>query len=258
MLPFLLLFLRKSDWRAWVALAATSLALCLATGPPADLPSRLATLLERIEQVIRLVRSKGVGVYFVTQNPLDIPDTVLGQLGNRVQHALRAFTPRDQKAVKAAATTFRHNPPLDVETAITNVRSWRSKCVVAATRRARTALEHDGGLADQPLEGEWLNYAALLVQVDRIIGYLSALVVAMAGNLAKPRIIRKLAGLSFFRISLAWRRNFAKPIVTPRRPRPSMTISRSSPTTRSATGEQVGAWRSRATTRRRLATSRRH
>jgi DNA helicase HerA-like ATPase len=79
------------------------------------------TLLERIEQVIRLVRSKGVGVYFVTQNPLDIPDTVLGQLGNRVQHALRAFTPRDQKAVKAAATTFRPNPPLDVEAAITQL-----------------------------------------------------------------------------------------------------------------------------------------
>ena len=67
-------------------------------------------LLTKIEQVVRLVRSKGVGVYFVTQNPLDIPDTVLGQLGNRVQHALRAFTPRDQKAVKTAAQTMRPNP----------------------------------------------------------------------------------------------------------------------------------------------------
>ena len=76
------------------------------------------SLLEKIEQVVRLVRSKGVGVYFITQNPLDIPDTVLGQLGNRVQHALRAFTPRDQKAVKAAAQTFRANPDLDVETVI--------------------------------------------------------------------------------------------------------------------------------------------
>jgi DNA helicase HerA-like ATPase len=75
-------------------------------------------LLTRIEQVVRLVRSKGVGVYFVTQNPLDVPETVLGQLGNRVQHALRAFTPRDQQAVKAAATTFRANPKLDVEEAI--------------------------------------------------------------------------------------------------------------------------------------------
>src|SRR5262249_56136313 len=67
------------------------------------------------------VRSKGVGIYFVTQNPLDIPDKVLGQLGNRIQHALRAFTPRDQKTVKAAATTFRPNPPLDVESAITQL-----------------------------------------------------------------------------------------------------------------------------------------
>jgi DNA helicase HerA-like ATPase len=70
-------------------------------------------LLQKIEQVVRLIRSKGVGVYFVTQNPLDVPDTVLGQLGNRVQHALRAFTPRDQKAVRAAAETFRQNPALD-------------------------------------------------------------------------------------------------------------------------------------------------
>jgi len=71
-------------------------------------------LLQKIEQVVRLIRSKGVGVFFITQNPLDIPDTVLGQLGNRVQHALRAYTPRDQKAVKAAAETFRANPSLDV------------------------------------------------------------------------------------------------------------------------------------------------
>jgi DNA helicase HerA-like ATPase len=78
-------------------------------------------LLEKIEQVIRLIRSKGVGVYFITQNPLDVPDIVLGQLGNRVQHALRAFTPRDQKAVKAAAQTFRQNKELDVEEAITEL-----------------------------------------------------------------------------------------------------------------------------------------
>lgn len=80
-----------------------------------------AALLEKIEQVVRLIRSKGVGVYFVSQNPLDIPDVVLGQLGNRVQHALRAFTPRDQKAVKSAATTFRANAGLDVATAITEL-----------------------------------------------------------------------------------------------------------------------------------------
>jgi DNA helicase HerA-like ATPase len=80
-----------------------------------------AALLSKIEQVVRLIRSKGVGVYFVSQNPLDIPDMVLGQLGNRVQHALRAFTPRDQKAVKSAAETFRPNPEVDVEASITEL-----------------------------------------------------------------------------------------------------------------------------------------
>ena len=75
-------------------------------------------LLEKVEQVVRLIRSKGIGIYFVTQNPLDVPDTVLAQLGNRVQHALRAFTPRDQRAVKAAADTFRPNPKLDTERVI--------------------------------------------------------------------------------------------------------------------------------------------
>ncbi len=78
-------------------------------------------LLEKVEQVVRLVRSKGIGVYFITQNPLDVPDSVLGQLGNRVQHALRAFTPRDQKAVKTAAETFRPNPKLDTEQVITEM-----------------------------------------------------------------------------------------------------------------------------------------
>ena len=80
-----------------------------------DLPQAMQ---EKVEQVVRLIRSKGVGVYFVSQNPLDIPDKVLGQLGNRFQHALRAFTPRDQKAVKSAAETFRANPKLDVEAVI--------------------------------------------------------------------------------------------------------------------------------------------
>ncbi len=79
-------------------------------------------LTDKIEQVVRLIRSKGVGVYFVTQNPIDIPEEVAGQLGNRVQHALRAFTPRDQKAIRAAAETFRVNPDLDVETAITELK----------------------------------------------------------------------------------------------------------------------------------------
>lgn len=83
-----------------------------------DLP---AAMQEKVEQVVRLIRSKGVGIYFVSQNPLDIPDKVLGQLGNRFQHALRAFTPRDQKAVKAAAETFRANPKLDVEKVISEL-----------------------------------------------------------------------------------------------------------------------------------------
>ena len=80
-----------------------------------------AVLLDKIEQVVRLIRSKGVGVYFVTQNPADVPDKVLGQLGNRVQHALRAFSPRDQKAVKAAAETMRDNPELNEAAAITEL-----------------------------------------------------------------------------------------------------------------------------------------
>jgi hypothetical protein len=83
-----------------------------------DMPS---ALLEKVEQVVRLIRSKGVGVYFVTQNPRDVPDRVLGQLGNRIQHALRAFTPADQKAVRAAAQTFRANPSLDTEAVLTQL-----------------------------------------------------------------------------------------------------------------------------------------
>lgn len=78
-------------------------------------------LLEKVEQVVRLIRSKGVGVFFVTQNPLDVPDTVLGQLGNRIQHAMRAYTPREQKAIRAAAQTFRTNPDLDTEKAFTQM-----------------------------------------------------------------------------------------------------------------------------------------
>ena len=81
----------------------------------ADLPPVVG---DKVKQIVRLIRSKGVGVYFVTQNPIDVPEDVLGQLGNRVQHALRAFTPKDQKAVKAAAQTFRSNPKLDVEKTI--------------------------------------------------------------------------------------------------------------------------------------------
>ncbi len=81
-----------------------------------------AALFDKVEQVVRLIRSKGVGVFFITQNPIDIPEKIAAQLGNRVQHALRAFTPRDQRAIKAAAETFRINPALDVETAITELK----------------------------------------------------------------------------------------------------------------------------------------
>jgi DNA helicase HerA-like ATPase len=102
-------------------------------------------LLEKIEQVVRLIRSKGVGVFFVTQNPLDIPDTVLGQLGNRIQHALRAYTPRDQKAVKTAADTMRPNPPLDIAQAITEL----------ATGEALVSLLDDKG-RPAPTERVWM------------------------------------------------------------------------------------------------------
>ncbi len=85
-------------------------------------PPALLEKVEQVEQVVRLIRSKGVGIYFITQNPLDVPDKVAGQLGHRVQHALRAFTPRDQTAVRAAAQTFRANPALDVVTAISELK----------------------------------------------------------------------------------------------------------------------------------------
>lgn len=78
-------------------------------------------LLEKVEQIVRLIRSKGVGIYFCTQNPADVPDSILGQLGNRVQHALRAYTPRDQKAVAVAAETFRQNPAFDIKQVITEL-----------------------------------------------------------------------------------------------------------------------------------------
>ena len=98
-------------------------------------------LVEKIEQVVRLIRSKGVGVYFVTQNPLDLPDTVLGQLGNRVQHALRAFTPRDQKSVKAAAETFRTNPKLNVVKAITELEVGEALVSVLDEKGSPTIVE---------------------------------------------------------------------------------------------------------------------
>jgi uncharacterized protein len=98
-------------------------------------------LIERVEQVVRLIRSKGVGVYFVTQNPLDVPETVLAQLGNRVQHALRAYTPREQKAVKAAAQTFRPNPAFSCEEAITNLGIGEALLSTLEAKGAPTMVE---------------------------------------------------------------------------------------------------------------------
>jgi uncharacterized protein len=98
-------------------------------------------LTEKIEQVVRLIRSKGVGVYFITQNPLDLPETILGQLGNRVQHALRAFTPRDQKSVKAAAETFRADPKLDVAKVITELEVGEALVSVLDEKGAPTVVE---------------------------------------------------------------------------------------------------------------------
>jgi DNA helicase HerA-like ATPase len=98
-------------------------------------------LVDKIEQVVRLIRSKGVGVYFVTQNPLDLPETVLGQLGNRVQHALRAFTPKDQKSVKAAAETFRADPKLNVVKAITELEVGEALVSVLDEKGSPTIVE---------------------------------------------------------------------------------------------------------------------
>jgi DNA helicase HerA-like ATPase len=98
-------------------------------------------LVEKVEQVVRLIRSKGVGIFFVTQNPLDIPEKIAGQLGNRIQHGLRAFTPRDQKAVRAAAETFRANPKLDVATAITQLKVGEALVSVLDEEGAPTPVE---------------------------------------------------------------------------------------------------------------------
>src|SRR3546814_310878 len=98
-------------------------------------------LIERVEQVVRLIRSKGVGVYFVTQNPLDVPETVLAQLGNRVQHALRAYTPREQKAVRTAADTFRPNPAFKTEEAITGLGTGEALVSTLESKGAPSMVE---------------------------------------------------------------------------------------------------------------------
>lgn len=158
-------------------------------------------LVEKIEQVSRLIRSKGVGVYFITQSPLDVPDTVLGQLGNRVQHALRAFTPRDQKAVRAAAQTMRENAGLDVEVAITELGVGEALVSVLDSKGRPTPTERVWMMAPgsrigpaTPTECQAIRAASLLAgkyekTIDRESAYerLTQRVQATSGNTAEAR-----------------------------------------------------------------------
>ena len=139
-------------------------------------------LIERVEQVVRLIRSKGVGVYFVTQNPLDVPDSVLSQLGNRVQHALRAYTPREQKAVKVAAETFRPNPDFDTFSTITQlgvgealVSTLEKKGVPGVVQRTliRPPSSRLGPLTDKERE-QLMNVSPVAMQYDEAIDRESA------------------------------------------------------------------------------------
>ena len=133
-----------------------------------------SVLLEKIEQVVRLIRSKGVGVYFITQNPDDIPDAVLSQLGNRIQHALRAFTPRDQKAVRAAAQTFRPNPALDTERVIAELRTGEALVSFLDARGAPAIVERalilppEGGIG--PLNEEQRQQILAASPMQRLYG----------------------------------------------------------------------------------------
>src|SRR3990167_9071244 len=149
-------------------------------------------LLERIEQVVRLIRSKGVGVYFVTQNPLDVPETVLGQLGNRVQHALRAFTPKAQKAVKVAAETFRPNPEFKAVEAIVQLGVGEAllsfldtkgvpvpveRCLVAPPRSrigAVTEAERKAVMASSALAGKYDKAVDRESAYERLTGRVAA------------------------------------------------------------------------------------
>ena len=145
-------------------------------------------LVDKIEQVVRLIRSKGVGVYFVTQNPSDIPESVLGQLGNRVQHALRAYTPKDQKAVRAAAETFRANPAFKTESAITELATGEAlvsfldeKGVPAMVQRARILfpLSQIGAISPQQ-RTQCINASMLYGKYDKPIDRESAFEVLLA------------------------------------------------------------------------------
>ncbi len=113
-------------------------------------------LIAKIEQTVKLIRSKGVGIYFVTQNPLDVPDSVLAQMGNRVQHALRAYTPRDQKAVQVAATTFRPNPAFKTEDVITQLGKGEALVSVLDPKGVPTMVERT---MIRPPSGAWADHA---------------------------------------------------------------------------------------------------
>ncbi len=145
-------------------------------------------LIERVEQVVRLIRSKGVGVYFVTQNPLDVPETVLAQLGNRVQHALRAYTPREQKAVKTAAETFRTNPAFDTQEAITALGTGEALVSTLEGKGAPSMVERTlirppssriGPLTDAERR-DIINRSPIAGQYDRDIDRESAYEILMA------------------------------------------------------------------------------
>lgn len=152
-------------------------------------------LLDKIEQVVRLIRSKGVGVYFITQNPTDIPDSVLGQLGNRVQHALRAYTPKDQKAVRAAAETFRANPAFNTEEAIMALETGEAlvsfldaKGAPAVVQRARVLfpLSQIGAISESERE-HCIKSSRLFGKYDKAIDRESAFEVLLAESEAEAK-----------------------------------------------------------------------
>lgn len=145
-------------------------------------------LVDKIEQVVRLIRSKGVGVYFVTQNPTDIPDSILGQLGNRVQHALRAYTPKDQKAVRAAAETFRANPSFKTEDAILNLETGEALVSFLDAKGAPSVVERacvlfplsQIGAITPEYRAECLKFSGLSGKYDQVIDRESAFEVLLA------------------------------------------------------------------------------
>ena len=145
-------------------------------------------LVEKIEQVVRLIRSKGVGVYFITQNPTDIPDTILGQLGNRVQHALRAYTPKDQKAVRTAAETFRANPAFKTEEAITELATGEALVSFLDEKGAPTVVERAKvlfplsqiGAVTEEQRKEIIEWSGLSGKYDTVIDRESAFEVLLA------------------------------------------------------------------------------